>query len=797
MIEINQLQYLIELQENYPNSADLINFLQYGKTKHFSFWTLINKYRIEIPIIQRDYAQGRVDGKSSQIRGGFVESLRLALRDKKQLHLDFIYGSSKGDAPLVLLDGQQRLTTLFLLHWYILHKLGKLNGYKELLQRFSYKTRISSKEFCQAIINKPIQSGSEAGISFADGIKSQAWFFRSWEKDPTIKGMLVMLEAIDKAMGAVEEAELGKMWHSLTQDEIIDFQFLNLEDFELTDELYIKMNARGKTLTNFENFKAWLIKKNGLSEEWSSKLDQEWTDLFWKHKAPGDYEIDTEYMQYFRGMSQFKYALTLGNGDLLESCKDNLLELIDSVYIPYSLYEELALFSPNCVADYFSVLNKLEGKNIEVLKVVLGTTEQSIFKKFIDSPTYWDRTVFFALCCFLWQVNEEPFNFNEAQKENLRKWMRVWRNLIQNTTIDDPAAFVKAIKEIDRVKGSYGSIYEDLDSKLQINFFSENQRSEEKLKASLILENPEWEDEIISYEQHPYFYGQIGFLLDYAFVGGQYDLGLFKKYAEKASILFSEHLNTDEFDLERALLTKGNEHENYLIRKGNNLCFCLSSAGTLRQREENWRRVFRDTRTNGGKQCLLELLEDNRSLEEICQDAVKIADWRRYLIEQPKLMAYCKQRLIRKENNSFVRLLGSSKLSHYHAELFTYYIFCLLKGEGGFNGFNYKYEFVRGGGEFAHIAINDWVHKQTSYSLHLYYIENRDDVLPNPFRIRFFNSKGNNGDNLYCDLTQDLLSGFVYQDGKDHYGYWFLVGTVDEAQTMLVSLLEKLRSISG
>ena len=32
-----------------------------NKAKHLSFWQLINDYKIEIPIIQRDYAQGRED----------------------------------------------------------------------------------------------------------------------------------------------------------------------------------------------------------------------------------------------------------------------------------------------------------------------------------------------------------------------------------------------------------------------------------------------------------------------------------------------------------------------------------------------------------------------------------------------------------------------------------------------------------------------------------------------------------------------------------------------------------------
>ena len=45
-----------------------------------SFWSFIKKYQIEIPIIQRDYAQGRT-GKE-KLREGFLTSLKQALDGK-------------------------------------------------------------------------------------------------------------------------------------------------------------------------------------------------------------------------------------------------------------------------------------------------------------------------------------------------------------------------------------------------------------------------------------------------------------------------------------------------------------------------------------------------------------------------------------------------------------------------------------------------------------------------------------------------------------------------------------------
>lgn len=802
MLDKSQVQYLQELQESYPNSADLINFLQNGKTKHYSFWSLIKEYEIEIPIIQRDYAQGRTDNKSSQIRSSFIKSLISSVLEKQRLHLDFIYGSSKQGSPLVLLDGQQRITTLFLLHWFVLYKLNRISEHVELMQRFTYKTRISSKEFCNAILNRTISDEFSENLSFSENIKNQAWFFRSWEKDPTIKGMLVTLDTISESLQEIDDVLFDKMLYSLTEEDIIDFQFLNLDDFELTDELYIKMNARGKTLTNFENYKAWLIQnveeKPIKPDNWSTRLDLEWTDLFWSHKASGDYEIDTEYMQYFRGMSQYKYALTINEAELSDLQKDNLSELIDSQYVPYSLYDENALFSPDNVNDYFNILEKLEGDNIEVLKEILDTKDNSIFKRFIDTPNYWDRTLFFALCTFLWSENELPVNYPIETKENLKKWMRVWRNFIINTTIDDPSAFVKAINEIHTHKNHIHSLYDEIANLLEIKFFSENQRKEEKLKAILINENSEWEKEFIKYEKHKYFYGQIGFLIEYSNVNDRYDIELFKSYAEKASVFFSKHLNSDDYILERALLTKGNGNSNYLIWKNSNLSFCLSSSGTLRQREENWRRVFRNMDKNRGNQCLKALLDDNRPLEDIIKDADVIEDWRKYVIKEPKLIQYCNQKMLRKDSDTSVRLLGSSRLSHYHVELYTYFIYHSLKKKNKHETIKYKYVDVRGGSEYAHLTIDNWSYKRKTYSLSLYYDESSNDFLPNPFQIRFYKKSERNvaEEDYDKELLSKLFSTFDFNNEKEWHGYWKSVKTLDEAKSLFYKLCSELDTLN-
>jgi len=82
---------------------------------------------IEIPIIQRDYAQGREDTDTVAIRRDFLDVLISALTTTDSVGLDFIYGEV-ADGVLKPLDGQQRLTTLFLLHWYVASRAQALDA---------------------------------------------------------------------------------------------------------------------------------------------------------------------------------------------------------------------------------------------------------------------------------------------------------------------------------------------------------------------------------------------------------------------------------------------------------------------------------------------------------------------------------------------------------------------------------------------------------------------------------------------------------------------------------------------
>lgn len=213
--------------------------------KDMTFKDILQKYeQIIIPKIQRDYAQGRLDKKATEIR----EKLLSDIFSGKKISFDFIFGT-KGENKnnFIPLDGQQRLTTLFLLHLYQFQQSPSSNNnpfVNKGITKFTYETRTASKDFCEHLISQKWKCDNKKKPS--EVIKDSTWFMDYWQYDPTVECMLQMLDSIYEKSQKTNFPDLGK----------ITFEFFALDEYNLNENLYIKMNSRGKPLTAFENLKA-------------------------------------------------------------------------------------------------------------------------------------------------------------------------------------------------------------------------------------------------------------------------------------------------------------------------------------------------------------------------------------------------------------------------------------------------------------------------------------------------------------------------------------------------------------
>ena len=144
----------------------------------YSFRDLLTEYQlISIPKIQRDYAQGRLTGKAPDVRENFLNDLFSGVVKS----LDFIFGTaqklpSDNQKKFIPLDGQQRLTTLFLLYLYEVktHK-STIDNHNLNLDKFTYETRKAARDFCHAIVNNDWPEIHQ-DTAPSDEIVKQKWF---------------------------------------------------------------------------------------------------------------------------------------------------------------------------------------------------------------------------------------------------------------------------------------------------------------------------------------------------------------------------------------------------------------------------------------------------------------------------------------------------------------------------------------------------------------------------------------------------------------------------------------------
>jgi len=244
---------------------------------------LLRRYVVKIPEIQRDYAQGRDKGEVPQIRENLLKDIFDVLCGKvsNNLALNYIYGVPDKE-ELVLIDGQQRVTTLFLLKFYLAIRANENN--RNFLSRLKYATRKSSKDFCEFLSNFDYvcEFPADKKIEIANKIKDDTGFKKKWLNDPTVVSMLNMLDAIDKKYSEVcAESDLCGCKEEDSSLNRIEFSFVPLDGFKRTEELYSAMNSRGKILTNFEILKGRVL---GICQDSDlpGEINDKWVPAFWE-----------------------------------------------------------------------------------------------------------------------------------------------------------------------------------------------------------------------------------------------------------------------------------------------------------------------------------------------------------------------------------------------------------------------------------------------------------------------------------------------------------------------------------
>lgn len=581
---------------------------------------------IEIPIIQRDYAQGRETKEVTRIRNNFVDAILKSLNGGSEdaIKLDFVYGNIE-EGKLIPLDGQQRLTTLFLLHWYVAKKENIDINDQKILKNFTYRTRFSSRDFCESLVDCNPDFKCE---KISNWIIDQNWFMYSWENDPTIYSMLVMIDRIHSAFKLK-----NNLWDKLSDstNPPISFYFLPLHDMGLSDSLYIKMNSRGKPLTQFEHFKAEfekLIKpvSKKLYDEFILKVDISWVDMLWKYRDAQN-GIDDRFMKYYRFITE-------------SLCYEKDIQIIENDFDLAALiygYENInAKENLEFLFNSFDCWLKIE--NNDAFFESIFSSHQFNSKKVC---LFSEQKNLFALCCKNYNIlkgNRRQFSLNNTlflyaivqylihqekiTEDDFTTRIRIVRNLIFNSIFEIRESRFKAL--LNDVK----SIITKGEINLNTNGFNVLQKKEELEKIVWRKNNSIHVDTINRLEDHYLLQGSISII-------GLEDIEMFSLRATNFINLFNGEINYNK--ISNALLSLGDYSQllswRYLFGNKN---------------DSTWRDLFTPSGQRKGfektQEILFELLDSihgnyEHYLDELVTtylgDTNVEKDWRYYFVKYP------------------------------------------------------------------------------------------------------------------------------------------------------------------
>ena len=619
---------------------------------------LLKKYEVEIPIIQRDYAQGRKDAETKNIRVRLLNDMKSAIEKKSHpLDLNFVYGKKDGN-KFIPVDGQQRLTTLFLLHLYA---FAQDESKTELLKKFSYETRESSRDFFEKLIDKRKDIFTASDIPSKE-IQDLPWFSYGWKNDPTIQSVLTMLDEIKTVFG-----DLKNLGDSLSDSKPIVFKFMPIKDLGNEDDLYIKLNARGRPLTRLENFKAQFIgrfKELNLQEleNFELLMDTKWTDLFWSKDSK---EFDKTYLEFFRQIisNTIVYSPDKKPEGFENWEEDKMWERNPDYY---------SSIKANVFETVYHTLNYLcDGKD-ELCK-----TAQDLIFKALDSNVR-DRIIFHAITIYL-------HSSKGIDTGSFKQWIRIIKNLALNSiNIDDYELYGNAIKAINKLIEHRDDLLNYFSNENKISTFNNEQTKEEQEKAKIILSDDDFADQIYKAEEHPYFDGQIRSALYYAKEGESYNKEVFKKYWKKISALFDEDEKRSKYGhlLRQALLVFGDY--TLPVSKCKTLCiddpYESSSTPSLKRLFSNNGTIVEE---------LLDRINDvgniKTELETIIRkekENIPKNDWRYCFICFPKLFDCMNPNYLRLREVGEMIIVPSERISGKNTYVFIAALFLTIKERG-------------------------------------------------------------------------------------------------------------------
>jgi hypothetical protein len=309
------------------------------------------KKQIIIPDLQRDYCWGSVNGLAENFTQSLIDLFEKGNGAIRQCSLGLIYAYENPTGFVNIADGQQRLTTIYLLLCVLYRRLAgderkEISSFlavdeEEIIKepRLRYEVRESTLYFMKDFLNEVL---SDNKVKFKELMKVN-WFRDEYRHDPSIKSMVEAVKKIDEKLDITTGIEwrnfarfiLGHAPESFDRRILADpghdntslsrlfaghagicFVYFDVRNREFGEQMYVIINTRGAPMEPNEHIKPLLLSKLDKDDQndWTEKWEA-WQDFYWQKRLVNEDSADEGFNVFLKWYVQIQNRRVLSDKD--------------------------------------------------------------------------------------------------------------------------------------------------------------------------------------------------------------------------------------------------------------------------------------------------------------------------------------------------------------------------------------------------------------------------------------------------------------------------------------------------
>lgn len=441
------------------------------------------------------------EDKSLQLQKDFSEFYR---KRNYSANIGFIYAYSdeQYSGRYFLIDGQQRVTTLYLLLLVLASRTKQSSDFEINYCRnnkpvLDYRVRDSAQRFLHELVPYVLNKS-------LSGIEQQAWYLNAYNHDVTISNMLRNMSNITQWLNTLSDnSKFDEVTFYNYVQNFTEFWYFDTNISAQGENLYIYLNARGEQMQGNENLKAELLSRlptNDQKNAWGQKWE-EWQDYFWQKRhtgksnkrSPSNSNADkgfNEFLACIGALTQYLSGVPVfldKDNRCSPSLLSNLLSLKDiEKYIIALQYidDNKTVFCDNY--SYTAWVSEC----VDELWKLLNYTQTSWFVDYSNSRYSTETNHMVFLWGILLWVDKAQNNSTPVGVDDIFRGIRQFYLRLNNN--------VRSVR----------SIVSSVDSLLDTGFINHDERSEEYAKERWLATQSSFKNNIESIlweiEDHPY-----------------------------------------------------------------------------------------------------------------------------------------------------------------------------------------------------------------------------------------------------------------------------------------------------